>query len=406
MDELPPIPAGPSILAQQQSPIHRDAMAALPSFALQPSEFDHAAAKQRLRQYKKEQDQRRRREFLRQQKAADELRAAMAAEQEKMAARAAEREDAIRQRALEKQARMAEERRQRAADREAAKQRERKEMARRREKKPLYERMEEQARDRMAKEEAARAAAAREQRGDVTRVVDFDRMRREREVQLAEQKRALEAKRAEARRELLEGALPPAPSRQYYSGRARSRVVEEDRNARNQQKIKRDEAAQRRKRASMCAQLHANSFAQLREAGAAKPRGASAAALSPPRRAGGPRLDPASSLSPSPNKRGGGGAAPRGFEGARDRATARPHGVYQLSSTSRALSERVKALDREVKEMETQLSARARSEGTVDEWEALLDAREALSKRYVGAIKANLELLESIGNDRDAAASV
>ena len=71
MDELPPIPAGPSILAQQQpSPIHRDAMAALPSFALQPSEFDHAAAKQRLRQYKKEQDQRRRREFLRQQKAA------------------------------------------------------------------------------------------------------------------------------------------------------------------------------------------------------------------------------------------------------------------------------------------------------------------------------------------------
>ena len=36
----------------------------------------------------------------------------------------------------------------------------------------------------------------------------------------------------------------------------------------------------------------------------------------------------------------------------------------------------------------------------------LLDAREALSKRYVGAIKANLELLESIGNDRDAAASV
>ena len=98
--------------------------------------------------------------------------------------------------------------------------------------------------------------------------------------------------------------------------------------------------------------------------------------------------------------------APRGFEGARDRATARPHGVYQLSSTSRALSERVKALDREVKEMETQLSARARSEGTVDEWEALLDAREALSKRYVGAIKANLELLESIGNDRDAAASV
>ena len=99
-------------------------------------------------------------------------------------------------------------------------------------------------------------------------------------------------------------------------------------------------------------------------------------------------------------------ARENGARRARDRATARPHGVYQLSSTSRALSERVKALDREVKEMETQLSARARSEGTVDEWEALLDAREALSKRYVGAIKANLELLESIGNDRDAAASV
>ena len=33
MDELPPIPAGPSILAQQQpSPIHRDAMAALPLY--------------------------------------------------------------------------------------------------------------------------------------------------------------------------------------------------------------------------------------------------------------------------------------------------------------------------------------------------------------------------------------
>ena len=50
MVELPPIPAGPSILAQQQpSPLHRDAMAALPSFALPPSEFDHAAAKQRRR---------------------------------------------------------------------------------------------------------------------------------------------------------------------------------------------------------------------------------------------------------------------------------------------------------------------------------------------------------------------
>ena len=36
-----------------------------------------------------------------------------------------------------------------------------------------------------------------------------------------------------------------------------------------------------------------------------------------------------------------------------------------------------------------------RSEGTVDEWEALLDAREALREADVGAIKANLELLES-----------
>ena len=77
------------------------------------------------------------------------------------------------------------------------------------------------------------------------------------------------------------------------------------------------------------------------------------------------------------------------------------------------LSERVKALDREVKEMETQLAnsagtgARPRPRRVAgDEWEALLAAREALSKRYVGAIKANLELLESIGNDRDAAASV
>ena len=53
-----------------------------------------------------------------------------------------------------------------------------------------------------------------------------------------------------------------------------------------------------------------------------------------------------------------------------------------------------------------EVAASSAARRTVDEWEALLDAREALSKRYVGAIKANLELLESIGNDRDAAASV
>ena len=152
----------------------------------------------------------------------------------------------------------------------------------------------------------------------------------------------------------------------------------------------------------MCAQLHANSFDSARQAPPAARRGCRAFAAAARGRAAARPRRLAVAVAEQARRRG----APRGFEGARDRATARPHGVYQLSSTSRALSERVKALDREVKEMETQLSARARSEGTVDEWEALLDAREALSKRYVGAIKANLELLESIGNDRDAAASV
>mmetsp|Transcript_28163 Transcript_28163/g.76939 ORF Transcript_28163/g.76939 Transcript_28163/m.76939 type:complete len:410 (-) Transcript_28163:334-1563(-) len=337
---------------------------------LTPERFDHDAAKARLKQYKKEAEERKRKKMLAQQREAERLNAEMAREREKMSVIQTARETEAKQKAQERFERQRQEREERARAREELKHANRSPV---RTGMPLYKRREMEMERIKQQEENLRRQKLR-QHQEHFKQIDFIALEREaREAKRQQQYDDFGSSRPTRINPREKINLPPVNS-QYYHGNAMNRVREQHLSQRNKVNQAREDALRRRQAAVKYSRLVSElvpTNSKPRRPVRREPSRFGAMA-SPTRRVGSDR---------GKNGRltmhgGGSSSAP---------ATFNEQEVKELST-------RATALNRQARQLEEELDA---SDVEMD-FEETYRSKATLMTTYIDAIRTKVELLEAV----------
>ena len=342
------------------------------------SEAEYTERMEKLRKMKREQEVRRKKEQEQRALQEEEYQRQLRIEEEMMRERQLEREAEMKAAREAQRARFQEERKFREMKREELRQ-----AAAREEKarvKPLYVRREELAAKKEADEEAARQQIIKANRQKY-QPVEFLTS----EVALPET--AYVTKPEDSHRFVMskqpQSTISLPPIKQYYRGNARTKVVQELKEQRNQKKANVSMAAKRKERAREYAKL----VAELVEVPTQDPARSSSSA----------RPAPVKKSSPS----GGPGSGDRGAGAGAAGGAGRK--LFGGGKGNKELEQRSAALNKELRKKETALEGKMKggpSSNSIDpgskEFDQLLRVRNDLSAVYVGAIKSKVELLEEI----------
>lgn len=341
--------------------------------------FDHEAAKARLRQHKKDAEERKRKKMVAQQREAERLSAEVAKEREKMSAVQRAREEESRQKAQERFDRQRQEREERARMRaelmNAAKEPVKADM-------PLYKRREVEFQRVQQEEEKLRRQKLRQHQEHFKKIdfVALDRERREANRQQEDEDDFGGSRivRVNPREKI---NLPPVNS-QYYHGNSMSRAREQHLNQRNKVNEAWEVAARRRQAAVKYSRL-------VTELVPANPKARRPVRRDPPRfthrdgATASAQLTRGGPHSVNRQKSGrltmhGGGAAPSA-------------GAFNEKEV-RELSTRATSLNRQARQLEEELGA---SDVEMD-FDDECRSKTALATTYIDAIRTKVELLEAV----------
>jgi hypothetical protein len=343
---------------------------------LQGESFDHDAAKARLRQYKKDAEERKRKKMMAQQREAERLSAEVAKEREKMNEIQRAREEETRQKAQGRFDRQRQEREERARMRlelkNASKSPVKTDV-------PLFKRREAEFERVREEEEKLRRQKLRQHQEHFKKIdfVALDRESREAKRQQEGEEEGLGGSkiiRVNPREKI---NLPPVNSH-YYHGNSMSRAREEHLNQRNKANEAREGAARRRQAAVKYSRL-------VTELVPANPK-----ARKPVRREASLAADRDGATASAQVTRGGLHVVQRHKPGRLDGADSGPS-VFNEKEV-RELSTRATALNRQARKLEEELGASNADMGFEDECRS----KSTLATTYIDAIRTKVELLEAV----------
>ena len=317
----------------------------------------------------------------------------------------AEREAELKAKQAARWEKQAEERKKRQAEREERTRKNRSDASKSPAKKPLYLQMEEQYKQKEAADEARRREVLKQQRQAVE-PIDFAKEKRDAEEKLkrAHAERAAkkeEKKQAAAARE--GGAGSPLPPVRMFKGKTHARIIQEVKDEVQQKDIVRRKAQMRREASLRYAKL-VSELVNTNDGGGG---GGDATGGGPGTNPAGDRFSGFDSASPGLSRAGltpalkgsaagglggGGGAGGGGAGGDASRTPSGPPDMKSLSSRASLLNKQVRQKEQQVASIRAGLTP----DPLTPPPDALMDTTSELSTLYIDAIKAKLDLFESL----------
>jgi len=341
---------------------------------LTPEAFDHGAAKARLKQYKKDAEDRKRKKMVAQQKEAERLNAELSSERDRMKTMQQSREADTKEKTQQRFDKGRQDREERTKARDDLKRASR--IALPSGGTPLYKRREEEFARREAAEERANQNKLKQQHQKHFKKIDFAAL--DRDARREQQNDSSTPARLINPREKLQ--LPPVNA-QYYHGDAMGRARQQFLNARNGNNEAREAAAKRRQAAVKYSRL----VTELVPGG-----GASVKRRAPVRR------DPVRPQRESlPNVRAtgnhGGKSGRLLLHGGGGAFTSSAPSIMNEQEV-KELSTRATSLNRQARQLEDDLEA-----GEIGpDWEQVYRSKTELTSTYIDAIRTKVELLEAV----------